>query len=289
MNTIRTVWGTVWRSVLVGVGYLVAMIVAGMLSSIGGAPTPASQGSGSQLAWLFISSILIGLFLGPLASRIAATRWQHFLIWTGVIFFNMGAVAIEGVFFAPELVPIPLPVLAGQQLLAALAAASLVTWLFAPPGKSMSWVQALRLRPWYQWAWRFVASAASYLVFYFVFGAINYALVTKPYYVSHSGGLTAPPPESVLVAELVRAPLIALSMLLFILSVRTSRRRLIVMTGLMLFWVGGVVPLVMQASTLPPLLLVASGVEIFFQNFLTGLVAAVLLGTRKENRGKQQV
>jgi hypothetical protein len=42
--------------------------------------------------------------------------------------------------------------------------------------------------------------------------------------------------------------------------------------------VGGIVPVVLQISSLPFFLLAASTVEIFCQNFLTGAVSAWLLG-----------
>ncbi len=46
----------------------------------------------------------------------------------------------------------------------------------------------------------------------------------------------------------------------------------------MLFAIGGIVPLLYQVNALPLPLLIASAVEIFFQNFLTGIVAGLLLG-----------
>jgi hypothetical protein len=139
-------------------------------------------------------------------------------------------------------------------------------------------VDALRTRPWYSWLWRFIVSSFSYLVFYFIFGGLNYSLVTRPYYETHAGGLTVPAPEIVLVLETVRGLLIVFSVLLFLLTVRGTRRQLMVKTGWLLFAVGGIIPLVWQISSLPLFLLFASGIEIFFQNFLTGVVAAWLMG-----------
>jgi hypothetical protein len=246
----------------------------------------------TSLAWLSpVSSV------GSWASRYPATRaavsrspgcpfppccwdgsWGHSL--SSVIFFNLGAVAIEGAYFVPGLVPLPIPVLLVQQALAAAGAALAIMVLFAAPGQPISWWTALRQRPWHAWVWRFAVSAGSYVVLYYAFGALNYALVTQPYYASHAGGLSTPPPGQVIVAELVRAPLLMLSVLLFLLSARMPRRRLMVVTGMLLFAIGGIVPLVMQISSLPMLLLAASTVEIFCQNFGAGLVAADLLGAR---------
>jgi hypothetical protein len=179
----------------------------------------------------------------------------------------------------PELVTIPLPVLFAQQLLASAGAALAIVLCFSAVGKPAStWADALRTRPWHLWVWRFIVSSFSYLVFYFVFGALNYSLVTAPYYESHAGGLTVPAVEVVLMAELVRAPLIVLSILFYLLLVRGAKRQLMFKTGWLLFAIGGIVPLVLQVSSLPALLLLASAVEIFLQNFLTGVVAAGLMG-----------
>jgi len=278
MNVLRTMWRITWRSVLVALGYLAGLTVAGMVGGILGMVAPANQSSTSAFGWVVIAGILLGVFLGPLAARLSVSRGQHFVLWASVIFFNLGSVAIEGAYFVPGLVPLPIPVLLVQQVLAAAGAALLIALLFASTGTPASWTASLRARPWHSWVWRFVVSALSYIVFYYVFGALNYALVTQPYYASHAGGLSAPSPGQVLMAELIRAPLIVLSVLLFLLSVRATQRQLMVMTGLLLFAIGGVVPLVMQAGSLPLLLLAASGVEIFLQNVSTGLVAGRLLG-----------
>jgi hypothetical protein len=281
MTVIRTIWGMVWRSALVAFGYVAGLIAAGVIGGLLGIQVSGGQSSSASFAWLVLSGILLGLFLGPLAVRLSLTRWQHFALWVSIIFFNMGSVAIEGAYFVPGLVLLPIPVLLVQQVLAAAGAALAITILFARSGQPISWWIALRQRPWHAWVWRFAVSAFSYIVFYYVFGALNYALVTQPYYASHAGGLGTPSPGQVIVAELVRAPLIMLSVLLFLLSARMPRRRLMVVTGLLLFAIGGIVPLVMQISSLPLLLLAASAVEIFCQNFGAGLVAAWLLGTQE--------
>lgn len=279
MNTLQLFWKNIWRSVLVAVGYVLGLMLAGMIGAMAGAQMASSTRDGSAFTWLFISSILLGVILGPLAARLTLTRLQHFVLWGSLIFFNLGSVAIEGAYFAPELVMVPLPVLFSQQLLASAGAALVIVLLFAAVGKpASSWADALRTRPWHSWVWRFLLSAFSYLVFYFVFGALNYSLVTAPYYETHAGGLTVPAPEIVFMAELVRAPLIVLSILFFLLSVRGTKRQLMVRAGWLLFAIGGIVPLVLQVSSLPLLLLAASGVEIFMQNFLTGVVAAGLMG-----------
>jgi hypothetical protein len=277
------VWKNTWRSLLVALGYIGGLILAGIIGGLMGAQMASSTRDQSAFTWLFFASLLLGAILGPLAARLVLTRMQHFILWGSLIFFNLGAVAIEGAFFVPELVSLPLPVLFAQQLLASAGAALVIVLLFAEVGSPVaSWADALRTRSWHSWLWRFLLSSFSYLVFYFIFGALNYSLVTGPYYETHAGGLTVPAPEVVLAAELVRAPLIILSILFFLLSVRGTRRELMIKTGWLLFAIGGIVPLVLQVSSLPLLLLAASAVEIFLQNFLTGAVAARLLGIERK-------
>ncbi len=282
MALLHRIFDIVWRAVVVGAAYIAAMMLAGVLFGLFGllpaADTPGGNAA-AGLFWTLAAGVLLGLYLGPLARRTPATLPQHLLIWTAVIFFNMGAVVLEGAFFAPDLVPLPLPILGGQQLLAALVAGGLLAFLFARRGQTAAFLPSLRRRRWYSWLWRFLLAALSYLFFYLAFGALNYALVTGPYYAGHAGGLTVPPAELVLAVELIRAPLLILSVLLLILATRATRGRTVVIAGLTLFWVGGVVPLTLQLGSLPLLLLLASAVEIFLQNFLTGAVAALLFWT----------
>ena len=68
-------------------------------------------------------------------------------------------------------------------MLSAAGAALVIAVLFSVPSQPVSWWTGLRQRPWHAWAWRFALSALSYVAFYYVFGAVNYALVTQPYYV----------------------------------------------------------------------------------------------------------
>jgi hypothetical protein len=278
MSNLQMFWKFSWRSILVALGYLAGLILAGMIGAMLGERLSTDANGTSSFAKLFIASLMLGIFLGPFASRLALSRGQHFILWGSLILFNIGSVAIEGAYFAPDLVSIPVPMLVAQQLLATAGAALVITRVFANPGRSASWLSALGTRPWYAWIWRFTASAMSYLVFYFVFGGLNYQLVTKPYYESHAGGLTIPAPETVLIIESIRSLIIVFSVFLFLLSVRGTRRQLMINTGWLLFAIGGIVPLIWQIGTLPLFLLAASALEIFFENFLTGMVAAQLLG-----------
>lgn len=265
-----------WKALIVGVVYSMALMIAGLLVRTIGLPLPNFSDAQMRLLWSFIGGVIAGISLGPIAASMPTSRSRHWLVWGSVIFFNILSVTIEGYYFAPKMIGDAIPALLIQQILAALATGWIITVLFAPKVTPAP-VQPAR-RHWLSWTWRYLVSALSYPVFYFIFGAINYALVTKPYYATHAGGLTVPSPQTVLIAELVRSPLIILSVLPFLLTLRTGKTRLALLTGLILFAIGGLVPLTMQIGSLPFFLLAASAVEIFFQNFLTGVVSARLIG-----------
>ena len=86
-----------WRAAVVGVAYIAAMMLAGMLSGILGL-LPAADGApagdaSASLLWIVTAGILLGLYLGPLARRTRATLPQHTLIWTAVTLYSGQLVA----------------------------------------------------------------------------------------------------------------------------------------------------------------------------------------------------
>jgi hypothetical protein len=278
MSTVQVFLKFSWRSLLVALGYIAGLMIGGILGAMLSQQLSSQAGRESSLLLLLIASLLLGAFLGPFASRLALSRAQHFVLWSSLILFNLGSVTLEGAYFAPDLVSISVPMLILQQLLATIGAALVITKIFGAHGQAMSWVSSIQIRPWYSWVWRFIVSAMSYLFFYFVFGGLNYQLVTKPYYQTHAGGLTVPALNVVLIVESIRSLIIVFSVFLFLLSIRGTRRQVMLTTGWLLFAIGGIVPLIWQIGSLPLFLLAASAVEIFFQNFLTGVVAVQLLG-----------
>jgi len=274
----RTIFTTLLKSLLAGLAYVIALVLGSILVSAIGLRLPEAKDAVNKLAWSFAGGVIAGLSLGPIAARMPAARTRQLMVWVSVIFLNLASVAVEGFFFAPAVVGDALPGLLLQQLLASLGLAWMVTVLFAP--KESITIIPVTNRSGLSWTWRLLASALTYVSFYFVFGAINYILVTKPYYETNSGGLAVPAVTVTLTAEILRGALIAFSVLPFILTIGSSRRRLAVQTGFILFAIGGLVPLTMQIGVLPLFLLAASAVEIFLQNFSTGLVIARILRVR---------
>lgn len=256
------------KSLLIGAGYAAALAITKLLLS--------QRIDAQSVFWSFAGGTVLALTLGSLAASMPASRKTHALVWGSVIFFNIASVNIEGRFFAPDLVQGSLVVIMLQQLLIASVTTWLIVELFAPIANSTR-TNSIQ-RSWFSWLWRFVLSALSYVFFYYFFGAITYLLVTGPYYEANAGGLIVPAQEIILKAELIRAPMMALSLIPFLLQFHANRRRMMFLSGLILFTVGGVTPLLMQIGALPLVVLAASVVEIFCGNFLMGLVSARLLG-----------
>jgi len=266
----KTILQILLKSLLVGLVYVFALLLGSIIMSAVGLKLPETKDATEKLIWSFAGGVITGLCLGSIASFMPAARTRHFIVWASVIFLNLASVAIEGYFFVPEVVGDSLLGLLVQQFLASLGASWIITALFAPK-ESVAMVTTVN-RSGFSWMWRFSVSALIYVFFYFIFGATNYILVTKPYYETHAGGLAVPASTVTLTAEIIRGALITLSILPFILTIHTDKKRLAVQTGLILFAVGGLVPLTLQVGMLPLFLLTASALEIFFQNFSTGVL-----------------
>jgi hypothetical protein len=263
----KTLYQNFLKSLLVGAAYAATLAITKLLLS--------ETVNARSFLWSFVGSVAAGLVLGSLAASMPAAWSRHMLVWGSAIFFNIASVTIEGRFFAPNLVKGSFIILLVQQLVVALAATWVIVKLFAliadPAPRT-----PIQRSP-FSWLWRFVLSALSYVFFYYFFGAFDYLLVTGPYYKTHASGLVVPMQNIILQAELIRAVLIGLSVIPFLLNFPANRRRMMWLTGLILFVVGGVTPLLMQVGTLPSVVLVASAVEIFCQNVLTGVVIARLM------------
>jgi len=257
------------KSLLVGAAYAATLAITKLLLS--------QTVEARSFFWSFVGSAVTGLVLGILAVSMPTNWSRHMLVWGSVIFFNIASLAIEGRIFAPNLMKGSLIILLVQQFVVALVTTWVIVKLFAPITDPTSTTPIQR--SWFSWLRRFVLSALSYVFFYYFFGAINYLLVTGPYYEAHAGGLVVPAQSIIIQAELIRAVLIALSVIPFVFNYPKNSRSKMWLTGLILFAVGGVTPLLVQVGSLPSVVLAASSVEIFCQNFFTGVVTAKLLSS----------
>jgi len=270
----KSIFQTFWKSLLIGAVYAVTLAITKFLIS--------ETVDAHSFFWWFAGGAATGFVIGSLAAAMPATWSRHMLVWGSAIFFNIASVTIEGRFFAPNLVEGSIVILLVQQFVAVFAVTWIIIKLFAPIVDSapMASIQ----RSWFSWLWRFVLSALSYLFFYYFFGAIAYLLITGPYYEAHAGGLVVPAQDVILKTEFIRATLMTISVIPFIINFPANRQPLMWLTGLILFTVGGITPLLVQVGSLPSVVLAASSIEIFCQNFFTGVVVARLMSSHMTNQ-----
>jgi hypothetical protein len=140
-------------------------------------------------------------------------------------------------------------------------------------------------RSWWGWTWRVLVVGLAYFIFYFVFGATNAFLYTLNFYKNNPQyGLNLPDPAMIFLAQLIRGPLFGLGSLFILRATSAPRSRLAVWLGILLFIVGGVGPyLEVTFRTMPLGFNLATMIEVFLQNFLTGVVAANLFQAKSRD------
>jgi hypothetical protein len=290
---VRSPLGFVWRALLVGLGYTLATMIGGIIVQAIGLPVPEIAGRvdpTQALVTTFLVGVVIGLTLGPLASRLTLPTVQRAgLLFVVLFILNSLINTIEGLFFTT----IP----AGEQLYGLVGAAVghaglavLMALLFRPVSAERGLLTSLRetlnRRRWASWAWRFGLAGFLYLPTYFLFGLLIYPTV-RPYYEDPSLGLNlvVPSPEVVLPLEVGRGLLFVLTLFPLIAVLCRPRRSLAFWLGMTIVVLGAVAPM-LQATWFPLTMRVVHGLEITADSIVHGILIAWLLGF---DRGKEEV
>ncbi len=264
----------VLRSLVVGFVYALASALAafvlGPLSRL--QPTPENF-----LVWL-ISGTLLCLALSPFVLHSRWSRWKTVLaVWALLACVRALGLGIEGSLFKPTQAGLAIVGAAVNLLVGFLVAWITVRLLWrsteeptAAPHAGWSW---------WGWTWRVLLVGLAYFIFYIVFGAANALLYTRSFYENNAQyGLALPPPGVIFLAEIIRGPLFGLGALFIVRATTMSRKSTGIWLGLLLFLVGGMGPyLETTFRTMPLGFNLATSMELFLQNFSTGLVAARLL------------
>jgi hypothetical protein len=265
------------RSMVVGLAYaLGSAFVAAILGSMSRL-TPSLD---NILVW-FISGTLICLSLSPFILHANGSRRKTVLaVWGVQVFVRALGLGIEGSLFKPTAA---LNALTGA--LFGIFVTLLVSWLavlLLMPADYVPQKDTEPKRSWWGWAWRVLVVGLAYFIFYFIFGATNALLYTKAFYENHSQyGLSLPPVGMIFLAQLIRGPLFGIGSMVIVRATSAPRRQLAVWLGFLLFMIGGVAPyLEVTLRTMPIGFNLATLTEIFFQNFLTGVVAALLFKSK---------
>jgi hypothetical protein len=152
-----------WRSLVVAVGYAVALTIGGMISQALRLPMPsmAADVDLNQIVVLeFVSGLLLGLTMGPLSLRLRIPGWQRaILLFALLLVLNSFINAVEAQFFTTA--PFAgLRVGLVTPFVGHVALALLLVALFRPASVDRGLVSALRdalgRRRCPSWVWRFL-------------------------------------------------------------------------------------------------------------------------------------
>ena len=226
--------------------------------------------------WL-LSGILICLSLSPFILRSTWSRLNTILaVWAVLVFVRAIGLGIEGYLFtrteaAAAVVGAAVGVLTGL-LVAWLLVAAL--WNPAPAPAS----QSLQTRPIGSWIWRILLVGVAYVVLYLVTGSANALLYTRSFYENNPAyALTLPAVGAIFLALLIRGPLFGLGSFFIARTADLRGEHAWLWLGLLLFVVGGLSPYIETTFRNMPLgFNLATLMELFLQNFFTGVVAARL-------------
>ena len=264
---------TIVRSLIVGSVYaLASALVAFILGSLSRL-TPTLD---NIFVWL-ITGTLLCLSFSPLILHSNGSRMKTVMaVWAVQVFVRSMGLGIEGLLFKPTAA---LNAIIGAifGVLISLLVAWLAVLLLMPADQRAQESEETK-RSWWGWTWRVLIVGFAYFIFYFVFGATNALLYTKSFYESNPQyGLSLPDPAIIFLAQMIRGPLFGLGSLFIVRATTAPRSRLAVWLGILLFVVGGVGPYVeVTFRTMPLGFNLATLTEVFFQNFLTGVLAVNL-------------
>jgi len=282
----RSILGVLWRSLVVGLGYTLAVMIGGIIAQAVGLPVSELAGRvnpAQALVTTFLSGVVIGLTLGPLSARLAIpTADRAGMLFVVIFVLNSLINVIEALFFttipAAEQVHGLVTSAIGHAGLAVLLAL-----LFRPVSVERELLTALSetlgQRRWTAWVWRFGLAALLYVPTYFSFGMLIYPLV-RPYYEAPALGLGLAVPgfKVILPLEVGRGLLYVLTLFPLVAVLRRSRQSLAFWIGLTIAVLGAWAPM-LQVNWWPLTLRVVHGLEITADSVVHGLIIAWLLGT----------
>lgn len=278
--------GAFWRALLVGVAYLLALVVGGMLTTVLGLDTASvaqSMDRTTMLVTSLASGILIALALGPVAIRLNVPLWNRILVLGSVTFVISSLVnLIEALFFTTMF-----ETGAASAILSAavgnLGLAAALAYLF-PPQLPVRRMRDLAHETWQQrsvlsWLGRILLAAVLYVLIYLSIGMIVSPIVV-PYYTDPALGLNLRIPgfNVMLPLALFRGLLMVLALVPIVYLWRGSRLSLALWLGWTVAVLGGIVPM-LTGAMFPPVLRLTHGIEITVDSFLLGFAIAWLLGS----------
>jgi hypothetical protein len=132
-----------------------------------------------------------------------------------------------------------------------------------------------------------LASAASYVLYYLIFGALVFQFLTKQYY-PHAVEQVAAMGPWFWGYQFARGLLMTLAVVPIIYTLRLPRWQTALIVGLLVWVVGGAAPLVVPSTMMVAEQRYLHIFEIFTQNFSLGVTAALLLRSKEATAAAMQ-
>ncbi len=251
----------------------------GLFCVLGGLCFTVPALSQGHFGWFWLSGVITAAALIPLVRFGARSFWAQFgSISLILVVIGLVCVLSEGVVFFPETRAQMLVAVQGgtvMYLIVAAALAGLAKLLkLTDPAP-----QEIVHRPGPAVAPLIVASAASYVLYYLIFGAIAFQFFTKQYY-PHATDQVAAMGSWFWGYQLARGLLMTVAVLPVIFTLRLPRWQAALVAGILIWIMGGGAPLLVPN----PLMVAAQRymhiVEIMTQNVALGVTAGWLLRAR---------
>jgi hypothetical protein len=232
--------------------------------------------SEGNFGWWWLSGVITAAVLVPVARYGPRGLWAQFgSIFCVLIVVGMGCTFSEGVVFFPETKANLYTAVPGATTMYLIAAAVLMV-LVKVLKLTNSGAPKVAIRPAAVAGPMMLASAASYVVYYLIFGAIVFQLFTKQYY-PHAAEQVAAMGLWFWGYQLARGLLMTLAVVPIIYTLRLPRWQAALAVGLLVWVVGGAAPLVVPSTMMVAQQRYLHIMEIFTQNFSLGVTAVLLL------------
>lgn len=276
MKILKTAVEFVWKSLIIGLLYVLSLIiVSGVLGKIGLKFPEVQSDFSFMLLMMLISGFIISIAGGIIVKDLKLSKLGVFVTLYLMFFLNTLTQLLEALFFLPEIRKVA-PAVFGVQFVMYMIVSAGISLLFKYNNKANEDVpQLTRSRS--EWFWRILISSASYVLFYFIFGSINEMLFTGDFYRAEVSGLFLPSTSVIMILESIRSVIIVISVLPIIVHLKVSKIKCMITVGMTLFIIGGLLPMLQQLNNLPTLVVITSIVEMFFQFFLTGVVTTYII------------
>jgi hypothetical protein len=213
--------------------------------------------------------------------------WAQFgSIFCVLVVVGMGCTFSEGAVFFPEMRSQLITGIPGATVMYLISASVLMVLAKALKLRDTEAPKAA-IRPPTLAAPMILASAASYVLYYLIFGALVFQFLTKQYY-PHAVEQVAAMGPWFWGYQFARGLLMTLAVVPIIYTLRLPRWQTALIVGLLVWVVGGAAPLVVPSTMMVAEQRYLHIFEIFTQNFSLGVTAALLLRSKEATAAAMQ-